>query len=98
MAKKQVVVAPRKPSKQALERFIGEPAARAPNAHVPKTPSVAATPRARVTRADGRAFRRVTSYFPFDLGQRLAVYCAQQGVDMSRVVTEAVEQWLQKNA
>src|SRR2546427_8452163 len=47
-----------------------------------------------VSRKDGRTLKRMTLYLPADLAKRLAVHCAEQEIDMSAVVTEAVRRHL----
>ena len=61
-----------------------------------KKPTAAPTPRRStvVTRQDGRELRRLTLYLPTDLAKRLAVYCAEEDLDKSAVVTAAVATYL----
>lgn len=57
------------------------------------------TPSARavVTRADGSERRRTTVYFPPTLAKQLVLYCAENERELSAVVAEAVERWLEAN-
>lgn len=47
-----------------------------------------------VERADGRQRRRLTIYLPVELAKRLVVHCAAGELEMSDVVTDAVEREL----
>ncbi len=47
-----------------------------------------------VARKDGRELRRMTIYLPIPLARKLAVYSAEQDVDMSSVVADAVDEYL----
>jgi hypothetical protein len=49
---------------------------------------------AHISRKDGRMLKRMTLYLPADLARRLAIHCAEQDIDMSTVVTEAVRRHL----
>lgn len=51
----------------------------------------AGTKRKVQTRADGRIMRKQTLYLEADLSRRLAMYCAETGVDLSAAVAEALE-------
>jgi len=48
-----------------------------------------------VTRKDGRRRRRTTVYLPPELAQSLKVRCALEGRELSALVTEALEAYLQ---
>jgi hypothetical protein len=48
-----------------------------------------------VERADGRQRRRLTVYLPVELAKRLVVHCAASELEMSDVVTDAVERALE---
>lgn len=52
----------------------------------------------KVLRADGRERRRMTVYLPVDLAKQLAVRAAETDLDMSDVVTEALEDKLNRRA
>ena len=49
-----------------------------------------------VTRKNGRQRRRTTVYLPPELAQSLKVRCAQEGRELSALVTEALEAYLQR--
>jgi hypothetical protein len=49
---------------------------------------------AHISRKDGRTLKRMTLYLPADLARRLAIYSAEQDIDMSAVVSEAVKRHL----
>jgi len=49
---------------------------------------------ASVARKDGRTLRRMTIYLPQEIANRLRVYCAERDLDVSSVVTDAVQRVL----
>ena len=49
-----------------------------------------------VERADGRKRRRLTVYLPMGLAKRLVLHCAAGELEISDVVTDAVEQALER--
>jgi len=53
-------------------------------------PRVAAKKRGVVTRKDGRELRRLAIYLPADLARKLAIKCAEDDVDLSVVIADAV--------
>jgi hypothetical protein len=69
----------------------------APEPSVHPSSDPAAARRGRVARAAGKPEpRRVAVYFPPDLGDTLAVWCAQHHRNMSDTVVEAVRQWFER--
>ena len=63
---------------------------------VPTPPQPSTSGRKTVCRADGRELRKQTVYLEAALSRRLAVHCAEQGLDMSQAVAAALEQHLPK--
>ncbi len=69
----------------------GRSGVRGTGLHGPGGLPLAKTPRAVLARKDGRELRRMTLYLPSELARRLAVYCAEHDLEMSDVVTAAVQ-------
>lgn len=51
-----------------------------------------------VQRATKGALDRITAYLPVELGERVRIYCATHRVDMSAIIAEALQDWLEKRA
>lgn len=57
-------------------------------------PGPEAGPTTRYERADGEVLTRATIYLPQALHRRLKARCAEQGRDVSSVVSELVMAWI----
>lgn len=75
------------PPSAAVERFVTSEQVPRPAAPLLNEP-----PRGRgiVTRKEGPARRRMTVYLPPELAQRLSVFCAARGLEMSAIIADAV--------
>lgn len=66
------------------------------NAQTSGSLSVRAASRSDVVRKDGRTLRRKTIYLPVPLSKRLELYCTVKELDVSDVMAQAAEDWLNK--
>jgi hypothetical protein len=85
------------PAPKSVDDFVtGSGQQETPPAPRSVTPKTSAPPKSRtlVARKDGTERRRTTVYFEPELFKRLNVYCAQQDLEISQVVGEAVEAFL----
>lgn len=83
------------PAPKSVDDFVtgsGQP--QAPPAPRSAAPSAPPKSRTLVARKDGTERRRTTVYFEPELFKRLNVYCAQQDVEISQVVGQAIEAFL----
>lgn len=89
----EVPTAPPKPTREAAEQKAA-PLAEGQNS---KTPPPSSAPKGRKleVRADGSVKRKQTLYLDAGVSKKLAVYCAEEGLDISSVVTEAVAFFLE---
>ncbi len=103
MSQRKPAIALRRPPTappQEIERFVA--GSTPPNLQqlkppIPKT-SDSPTGLGIVQRQDGRLRRRMTVYFPPELAKALSIHCATEGLEISRVVAEAVASHLQSQA
>jgi hypothetical protein len=87
---------PPPPVSPALEAFVEGKALKSPpegsgtRIEVPLPAAGTRAPRGRVKRAGGREAARVTIYLPPEIADRLRVYAAVSGLELSEVVGPAI--------
>jgi hypothetical protein len=93
------------PSPHAVDAFVAgaRPAPRSRTSgrqavQTPSTSDVHARRAAVIERKNGVQVRRTTVYFPLDLAQQLAVYCATHDVDLSQVASTALAEYLARKS
>lgn len=81
----------RPPAPKALDAFVqGKPSSRGANAPGRQV----ARGKGILTRAGGRATRRMTAYVPPELAKRAMMFCASEGRQFSEIFEEALASYL----
>ena len=96
MPRKPAVTLRRPPS--SVDAFVAGGDVQAPGypeAQASKHLDSQTSERSVIVRKDGRQRRRTTVYFEPALAKKLKVYCAAEGRELSAVVSEAVEAFIQ---